>query len=76
MNLFRRIVAADARSTFALVRLLAGVIFLSEDAQELAFPDALGAGRFARIGLPAPESTARLIGISRRSAARCSSSRS
>ena len=39
-----------------LVRLLVGlVVFLAEGIQKLAFPEILGAGRFAHIGIPYPE---------------------
>ena len=38
-----------------LVRLLVGlVVFFPEGIQKLAFPDILGAGRFANIGIPYP----------------------
>jgi len=38
-----------------LARLAAGCIFLSEGIQKFLFPEALGPGRFAKIGLPAPQ---------------------
>ena len=38
-----------------LIRLATGVIFLSEGVQKFLFAEALGAGRFARIGIPSPE---------------------
>jgi putative oxidoreductase len=37
-----------------LVRLVVGFVFLSEGIQKFLFQDALGIGRFARIGLPFP----------------------
>ena len=38
-----------------MARFLVGlVVFFPEDIQKLAFPDVLGAGRFARIGIPLP----------------------
>ena len=46
-----------------LVRLAAGVIFLSEGVQKFLFVEALGAGRFARIGLPAPQALATFVGL-------------
>jgi putative oxidoreductase len=47
-----------------LVRLLVGlVVFLPEGIQKLAFPDALGAGRFAHIGIPSPELMGPLVGV-------------
>ncbi len=37
------------------VRLMTGCVFLSEGIQKLLFADTLGSGRFARIGIPAPD---------------------
>jgi uncharacterized membrane protein YphA (DoxX/SURF4 family) len=38
------------------------VVFFPEGIQKLAFPDILGAGRFARIGIPYPELTGPFVG--------------
>ena len=38
-----------------LIRLMVGGVFLSEGVQKFLFPADVGAGRFLRIGLPAPE---------------------
>lgn len=47
-----------------LVRLLVGlVVFLPEGVQKLAFPDILGAGRFANIGIPYPELMGPFVGL-------------
>jgi uncharacterized membrane protein YphA (DoxX/SURF4 family) len=47
-----------------LVRLLVGlVVFLPEGIQKLAFPDILGAGRFASIGIPYPELLGPFVGV-------------
>lgn len=51
-----------ARSVI-LIRLLVGWVFVSEGIQKFLFTDALGAGRFAHIGIPAPEITAPFVGI-------------
>jgi len=46
-----------------LIRLLVGlVVFLPEGIQKLAFPEVLGAGRFARIGLPLPDVLGPFVG--------------
>jgi len=46
-----------------LVRLLVGlVVFFPEGIQKLAFPDILGAGRFANIGIPYPQFMGPLVG--------------
>src|SRR3984893_16469432 len=47
-----------------LIRLLVGlVVFLPEGLQKLIFPDILGAGRFANIGIPSPELMGPFVGI-------------
>jgi putative oxidoreductase len=45
-----------------LVRLMVGLVFLPEGLKKFLFPEPWGAGRFARIGLPAPEFLAHLVG--------------
>ena len=45
-----------------LVRLLLAGVFIPEGIQKLIFPDVLGAGRFANIGIPWPEFTGPLVG--------------
>ena len=37
-----------------LIRLVVGAVFLSEGIQKFLFPDQLGVGRLAKIGLPMP----------------------
>ena len=47
-----------------LIRLLVGlVVFLPEGIQKLIFPDALGAGRFFRIGIPYPDIIGPFVGV-------------
>src|SRR5271157_1254114 len=46
-----------------LVRLIVGGVFFSEGVQKFLFPAALGVGRFAKIGIPAPEIMAPFVGI-------------
>jgi putative oxidoreductase len=58
-----RIVRADAPTATILVRLLVGGVFLSEGIQKFVFPDALGVGRFLRIGIPDPGVMGPLVGI-------------
>jgi uncharacterized membrane protein YphA (DoxX/SURF4 family) len=45
------------------VRLLAGLVFLPEGVKKILFPEQWGAGRFARIGIPAPELMAHFVGV-------------
>lgn len=54
--------AAEAPAAVGLVRLLVGLVFLSEGIQKFLFPEALGVGRFAKIGIPAPQMLAPFVG--------------
>jgi putative oxidoreductase len=45
-----------------LVRLMVGSVFLSEGLQKFLFADALGVGRFVKIGIPAPHIMAPFVG--------------
>jgi len=56
-----RIVATDAPAPVVLVRIMVGAVFLSEGIQKFLFPAEVGAGRFAKIGLPAPETLAPFV---------------
>jgi uncharacterized membrane protein YphA (DoxX/SURF4 family) len=42
---------------------MVGGVFLSEGIQKFLFPTALGAGRFATIGIPAPQIMAPFVGV-------------
>ena len=47
-----------------LVRLMVGlVVFVPEGIQKLVFPEILGAGRFANIGIPYPELMGPFAGV-------------
>lgn len=45
------------------VRITVGGVFLAEGIQKFIFPDALGVGRFIKIGIPAPQVTAPFVGV-------------
>jgi putative oxidoreductase len=45
-----------------LIRLMTGLIFLSEGIQKFLFADSLGVGRFIKIGIPYPEFSAPFVG--------------
>jgi uncharacterized membrane protein YphA (DoxX/SURF4 family) len=62
-DLMKRIVAPAAAAPVILVRLLVGGVFLSEGIQKFLFPDALGAGRFIKIGIPLPGVMAPFVGV-------------
>jgi uncharacterized membrane protein YphA (DoxX/SURF4 family) len=46
-----------------LIRLAVGAVFLSEGVQKFVFPETLGVGRFATIGIPAPQVMAPFVGV-------------
>jgi uncharacterized membrane protein YphA (DoxX/SURF4 family) len=46
-----------------LIRLLVGLVFFEEGLQKLLFPSVMGAGRFARIGIPAPDALGPFVGV-------------
>lgn len=57
-----RIFNTDNSKTTILIRLMVGAVFLSEGIQKFLFADALGAGRFEKIGLPWPEFLGSFVG--------------
>lgn len=57
-----RLIAPKAPAAVALVRLMVGGVFLTEGIQKFLYPAALGAGRFAKIGIPAPELMGPFVG--------------
>jgi putative oxidoreductase len=61
-TILQRITSTDAPMATLLIRLLVGAVFLSEGIQKFLFPASVGAGRFERIGLPAPEFLGPLVG--------------
>jgi len=61
--MLRRILETSAPNAVWLVRLAIAIVFVSEGIQKFIYPAALGAGRFAKIGIPAPEVMGPFIGI-------------
>ena len=57
-----RLMLTSAPAAVILVRLMVGAVFLSEGIQKFLFPAEVGAGRFAKIGLPSPEILAPMVG--------------
>ncbi|MGA7381854.1 MAG: DoxX family protein [Terriglobales bacterium] len=55
--------SSSAAGAVVLVRLMVGWVFLSEGIQKFLFPAALGAGRFAKIGIPAPQFFGPFVGV-------------
>jgi len=63
MALVNRILASRAPAATLLIRVLVGWVFLSEGIGKFLLPGELGAGRFARIGIPAPEVMGPFVGV-------------
>jgi putative oxidoreductase len=57
-----RLARTSAPAAVVLVRIAVGWIFLSEGIQKFLYPDLLGAGRFARIGIPLPQQMGPFVG--------------
>jgi len=62
MNLITKLTSSNAPNAVLLIRLMVGVVFLSEGIQKLLFPAEVGAGSFAKIGLPMPEFLGPFVG--------------
>jgi uncharacterized membrane protein YphA (DoxX/SURF4 family) len=63
MRAYERIIKTEAPAVVFLIRLMVGGVFLSEGIQKFLFANENGAGRFARIGIPAPEVMGPFVGI-------------
>lgn len=55
MSAFKKVLSTDASAAVILIRLAVGGVFLSEGLQKFLYPELRGAGRFAALGIPAPE---------------------
>ena len=53
----------QAPASVALIRVMVGAVFVSEGIQKFLFPDALGVGRFVKIGIPAASFFAPFVGV-------------
>ena len=59
----RRLIVTNAPASVFLIRLVVGVVFLSEGIQKFLYPAENGAGRFARIGIPSPDVMGPFVGV-------------
>ena len=59
----KKLTGSSAPAATILIRILVGSVFFSEGIQKFLFPDALGVGRFAKIGIPAPAVMAPFVGV-------------
>jgi uncharacterized membrane protein YphA (DoxX/SURF4 family) len=55
--------ASRAPAATILIRWIVGAVFVSEGIQKFLFSDALGVGRFVKIGIPYPEIMAPFVGV-------------
>jgi putative oxidoreductase len=60
--LLREVATTDQSRTTILIRLVVGLVFLSEGIQKFLFEELRGAGRFEKIGLPSPELLGPMVG--------------
>jgi len=61
-SLLSKSIGTTTQAAPYVIRLMVGGVFLSEGIQKFLFADEVGAGRFARIGLPSPEVLGPLVG--------------
>ena len=57
-----RISSNRTPAAVVLIRLMVGTVFFLEGIQKFLYAEALGAGRFAKIGIPAPEVMGPFVG--------------
>jgi uncharacterized membrane protein YphA (DoxX/SURF4 family) len=60
-TVWNRVVATRAPVSVILIRLMVGLVFLSEGLQKFLYPADLGTGRFEKIGFAGPESLAYFV---------------
>ncbi len=63
MGILKRAGTTSAPAAVILIRIIVGWVFFSEGIQKFLFPAALGAGRFAKIGIPHPQLLAPFVGV-------------
>jgi putative oxidoreductase len=61
--MLKQIITTSNEKSLILVRLIVGLVFLSEGIQKFLFPAVRGAGRFESIGLPNPEFLGGFVGF-------------
>jgi putative oxidoreductase len=63
MSKLSRLAETAAPPATTLIRLAVATVFVSEGIQKFLYPAALAAGRFAKIGIPAPDVMGPVIGL-------------
>lgn len=59
----RALITSRAPAATLLIRIMVGAVFVSEGIQKFLYPAAVGAGRFAKIGIPSPDLMGPLVGV-------------
>ena len=59
----QKMLSSKAPTATVLVRIIIGGVFFTEGIQKFLFPEALGEGRFEKIGIPAPYIMASFVGV-------------
>jgi putative oxidoreductase len=62
MDFIKRLMRTGVPASVILIRLMVGLVFLSEGIQKFINSAEVGAGRFTKIGLPSPEILAPFVG--------------
>lgn len=63
MNLWRRVISTQAPRSVLLIRIFVGAVFLAEGVQKFLYPNEVGVGRFAKIGIPNPDVMGPFVGV-------------
>jgi putative oxidoreductase len=56
-----RLLTTHAAAAVIIIRLMVGGVFVSEGIQKFLYPAEVGAGRFEKIGIPAPQTVGPLV---------------
>ncbi len=62
VSIVSKLCRTSAPPSVLIIRLMVGLVFLSEGIQKFLFPADLGVGRFAKIGIPSPDVLAPFVG--------------
>src|ERR671913_1375662 len=63
MDFLNRTIATSAPASVLLIRLIVGGVFFVEGVQKFLYPAEVGAGRFAKIGIPSPDVMGPFVGV-------------
>jgi len=63
MSFWPQLIATKVPRSVLLIRILVGGVFLAEGVQKFLYPNEVGAGRFAKIGIPNPDLMGPFVGV-------------